>query len=1092
MNGKTHAYLDLSAQPPVGAVLLDPRPAFVFRGDGSGILWANAAGAAFFGEDAMGALLERRFASSSPTARSLARLAKALPLDHQRIEILRFNFGIRQVALPAACQRLDLGNGARGVLAVGSVGGSRESLSTRAERLADAIASDDCLVAVLDGDAKVLGASGGFDILAPASQAIDRLVDEAARGRHAVVRASLALDGHARPAGVARVTIGDDDIFLLIVGPREAQATAPARTEPVPAPAPIPMAAPAPVVPAPAEVPPPLSEVQEEIVLGAPPEPLIEEAPEAEVVAPEVVPEVAPAPVPPPPPARRFLWQSDAGGAFLFVSDELAAEVGSANAPAIGETWRDLAARLPVDHDGALADALAGLARFGVTVHWPIAGAPEAIAVDLAGIPDFSRDGVFQGYRGFGAIRTGDRYPAEMPIPVEPAEVSEEVYPEASPAEAAAEDAPEAPVAAAEPVTEVAAPEPVKAPPPVPLRAPPNCDLDEFARQSIEGGGDTERLARETPAPVSEVKPETAEAPETDRPEEPPSEAGETAPPEESNVVHLGKTPTRILPKRLSGSEQDAFRRIAQALGVQKETDEPETAREPRPEGEDRRKTPRPAAADVETPLLNKLPVGIAIYRDARTLFANRALLDLLGYRSLDAFLSAGGAEAIFPDSRDWSSGTLVGGMLHAARADGTDVAVDAKLHAVTWAGSTALMLSLVEAAPAPIFAEPAEPVVAKPAPALVEVEPRIRELEAMLDTATDGVVVIDSESRVERMNRTAEALFGVEAADVAGRPFTDLLAEESRKPARDYLDGLASNGVASVLNDGREVIGKVPRGGLIPLFMTIGRLTDSGKYCAVLRDITHWKNVEEELVAARRAAEAANLQKSEFLARISHEIRTPLNAIIGFSEVMMAERFGPVGNDRYRSYLRDIHLSGEHLMSLINDLLDLSKVEAGKLDLNFESVAVNAVIQECVALMQPQANRERIIIRTSLSSTLPNVVADLRSLRQILLNLLSNAIKFTKAGGQVIVATAMEDSGEVVVRIRDTGIGMDDKDIETAMKPFRQVATSGRSGEGTGLGLPLTKALVEANRATFAIDSVPAQGTLVRITFPTTRVLAG
>ena len=206
----------------------------------------------------------------------------------------------------------------------------------------------------------------------------------------------------------------------------------------------------------------------------------------------------------------------------------------------------------------------------------------------------------------------------------------------------------------------------------------------------------------------------------------------------------------------------------------------------------------------------------------------------------------------------------------------------------------------------------------------------------------------------------------------------------------------------------------------------------------------------------------------------------------------MMAERFGPVGNDRYKSYLRDIHLSGEHLMSLINDLLDLSKVEAGKLDLNFESVAVNATIQECVALMQPQANRERIIIRTSLSASLPNVVADLRSLRQILLNLLSNAIKFTKAGGQVIVATAMEDSGEVVVRIRDTGIGMSDKDIETAMKPFRQVATSGRMGEGTGLGLPLTKALVEANRAAFAIDSVPAQGTLVRITFPTTRVLAG
>ena len=274
---------------------------------------------------------------------------------------------------------------------------------------------------------------------------------------------------------------------------------------------------------------------------------------------------------------------------------------------------------------------------------------------------------------------------------------------------------------------------------------------------------------------------------------------------------------------------------------------------------------------------------------------------------------------------------------------------------------------------------------------------------------------------------------------------------------------------------------------------MTMGRLADTGKFCAVLRDITQWKNAEEELVAAKRAAELANQQKSDFLAKISHEIRTPLNAIIGFSEVMIEERFGPIGNERYRDYLRDIHVSGAHLMSLINDLLDLSKIEAGKLDLAFESVAVNAAIQECVALMQPQANRQRIIIRTSLSAAVPNVVADPRSLRQILLNLLSNAVKFTGAGGQVIVSTALEDRGEVVIRVRDTGIGMSEKDIETALKPFRQLATTNRErGEGTGLGLPLTKALVEANRATFSIDSAVDQGTLVRITFPTTRVLAG
>jgi len=369
----------------------------------------------------------------------------------------------------------------------------------------------------------------------------------------------------------------------------------------------------------------------------------------------------------------------------------------------------------------------------------------------------------------------------------------------------------------------------------------------------------------------------------------------------------------------------------------------------------------------------------------------------------------------------------------------------------------------------------------------------RLGELETILDTATDGVVVIAADGTIISLNRSAEALFGVEDGDVAGRAFVDLFAEESHRGALDYLDGLASNGVASVLNDGREVIGKVPTGGLIPLFMTMGRLGRTGKFCAVLRDITHWKTVEEELVSARRAAEAASSQKSEFLAKISHEIRTPLNAIIGFSEVMMEERFGPIGNKRYRDYLRDIHVSGAHLMSLINDLLDLSKIEAGKLDLAFEAVAVNGVIQDCVALMQPQANRGRIIIRTSLAASLPQVVADPRSLRQILLNLLSNAIKFTNEGGQVIVSTASEETGEVAIRVRDTGVGMSAEDIETALKPFRQLATTGRERDkGTGLGLPLTKALVEANRATFSIDSAVNQGTLVKITFPNTRVLAG
>ena len=377
--------------------------------------------------------------------------------------------------------------------------------------------------------------------------------------------------------------------------------------------------------------------------------------------------------------------------------------------------------------------------------------------------------------------------------------------------------------------------------------------------------------------------------------------------------------------------------------------------------------------------------------------------------------------------------------------------------------------------------------------PALRRAETEARELRAILDTATDGVVVVQRDGRVQSLNRSAEALFGYDSRELVGQPFAELFAPESRRAALDYIDGLCLNGVASVLNDGREVIGRVREGGLVPLFMTMGRLGDGAeKFCAVLRDITQWKRAEEELLNAKREAERTSSAKSDFLAKISHEIRTPLNAIIGFSEVMVEERFGPIANERYRQYLKDIHASGGHLVSLLNDLLDLSKIEAGKLDLSFTRVDLTASLQQCVALMQPQANRERIIIRTSLLPNLPAIVVDERSIRQIVLNLLSNSIKFTGAGGQVIVSTALTEHGEAVVRVRDTGVGMSEQEIETALEPFRQLATSTRWGSGgTGLGLPLTKALAEANRANFTIRSAVNAGTLVEITFPTTRVLA-
>ncbi|MGN6748228.1 MAG: histidine kinase dimerization/phospho-acceptor domain-containing protein [Xanthobacteraceae bacterium] len=248
------------------------------------------------------------------------------------------------------------------------------------------------------------------------------------------------------------------------------------------------------------------------------------------------------------------------------------------------------------------------------------------------------------------------------------------------------------------------------------------------------------------------------------------------------------------------------------------------------------------------------------------------------------------------------------------------------------------------------------------------------------------------------------------------------------------------------------------------------------------------------EQVAADPAHEAARMAavKAEFVAKISHDIRNPLNAITGFAEAIMSERFGPIGNERYREYIKDLNAAAAHLASIVDDMFDLSKLESGRIDLTFASLNLNELVQQCVGIMQPQANRARIIIRSALTSGLPLVKADERALRQIVLNLLSNSIKVTGPGGQIIVSTVFSDSREAILRVRDTGVGMNDKQIAAALEPFADIKAWASAGTGgTEFGLPLTKALTEANRAKFRIKSAPEAGTLVEIAFAANRTLA-
>jgi len=498
--------------------------------------------------------------------------------------------------------------------------------------------------------------------------------------------------------------------------------------------------------------------------------------------------------------------------------------------------------------------------------------------------------------------------------------------------------------------------------------------------------------------------------------------------------------------------------------------------------------------------IIDLMPVALLVHVGDRLIHANPEFFSLTGYETLAALEAAGGLNTLI-QRRDLETPGDEAGQVVVLCADDRLLPVSARLQSVRFEDTSALMLALIvqleeraqaETATAP-ESEVAAPATHAQAGELARLKVEVDELRSILETATDGVVILDSDGDIRSMNRAASALFNFDDMETRGKPFVMLFAHESQKSILDYLNGLSGHGVASVLNDGREVIGREASGGFLPLFMTIGRLNSSNGYCAVIRDITQWKRTEEELRNAKRAAETANAHKTDFLARVSHEIRTPLNAIIGFADMMANEHFGPVGHPRYGEYAHDIVRSGRHVLDIVNDLLDISKIEAGEMELDFSSVGLNEMVQAAVSIVQPQANGQRVIIRTALSQAVPNVVADGRSIKQIVLNILANAIRFTPSGGQIIVSTAYEANGSVVLRIRDTGIGMSRSELEQAMKPFRQVSTGAprNRGDGTGLGLPLTKAMVDANRAQFAISSTPNEGTLVEVTFPSPRVLA-
>jgi PAS domain S-box-containing protein len=1060
------------------ALLRDPRlavhatsamPVWLWSVDASRILWANAVGAAVFGASTSADAADLRLDPSNPAAAQIERLAASLPQGGQvRLERLRgFGAGFARMLI-CACSRLALADKPSAILVVATEpAGPSLTLAERVRRL---FGEDDHPLAIFSPDGTLLHATPSTKSRLAGATTVSEL------GLEALAAEALA-SGHAATAPFTIDRIGSQSTTALVVGfaaqPLEAvhAEPTPSSAEPLPAVPPPPAAEPTPIPQAQADSPPaPPLRMEDPSAASA----SVEPSPAAEPQDKE-----AEAPASERRHPLRFVWQMDADRHFVIGSDEFIELMGPHTTAAFGRSWDEIATALHLDPDGHVERALGTRETWsGVTVSWPVDGANERLPVEMSGLPVFDRDRRFRGYRGFGVCRDLDRI-NELARTRRTRPLGFIAAPEA----ALPDDAIAATAAASESVPDAHSPElerqaaaelakPNIVPPTanvVPFRSIPSVEPRAPTLSAVERNAFrelaqelTSRLKRDTPAetpvPLEAIEPGVAtEAPR-------PAAAASAATDDDTPVSPPGGPPA-----------EEALSSLPDA---------PAEAATMQPLHRDTAPTRLPPQRELaEQAVLDRIPVGVLVYRHDSLLYANRAFLEWTGYDSLTALAEAGGLDSLFVDpAANPAVDAAAGTPLSIATHRGGRLPVEGRLFTVPWHGESALALIVANGQ--------IEDKYKAAELALRSAEADARDLQAVLDTATDGVMMLAHNGNVLAANRSAEVLFGCDAGELDGRAFGELFASDSTRAALDYFDRIVSG--ASVVSGGLDVTARTDEGRPVTLSLSVGRIGSGDRFCAVFRDLTDWKKIEEELRATKRDTQRAAAAKADFLAKVSHEIRTPLNAMTGFAEVMMAERFGPIGNERYRTYLKDIHASGNHLVSLLNDLLDLSKIEAGKLDLTFANVNLNELTQQCVGIMQPQANKERIIIRTSLAHGLPQVVADARSVRQIVLNLLSNSVKFTGPGGQVIVSTALSDDGEAVLRVRDTGIGMSERDIDAALEPFRQIATSGSWGSGgSGLGLPLTRALAEANRASFSIKSAPSAGTLIEVAFPPTRVLA-
>ncbi|OIR00811.1 cell-division control histidine kinase PdhS [mine drainage metagenome] len=355
---------------------------------------------------------------------------------------------------------------------------------------------------------------------------------------------------------------------------------------------------------------------------------------------------------------------------------------------------------------------------------------------------------------------------------------------------------------------------------------------------------------------------------------------------------------------------------------------------------------------------------------------------------------------------------------------------------------------------------------------------------ELILNGLGEGVFGLDGEGRFTFLNPAALQLLGWSGAELAEKFAAIILAPD---PADGFSEAAGQAG-----GPRHNVRFRRKDGSWLPVDYVWTAILENGEVngaVVAFRDITAQLQAERELIAAKERAEEATRAKSAFLAHISHQLRTPLNSIVGFADVMKNEYFGPIGNDRYKGYVDDIGLSAAHLSEVIEDLVDLARIEAGKLVLHEQQADIAALVEDALAMVRPLAGQGGCSLLNNVPGNLPPVLLDPLRFKQVLLNLLSNAVKFTPEGGRVAVMAEMEPDGGLLLQVSDTGIGIGEEDLEKVTQMFVRGDDSLSNKPGAGLGLPLAKQLMELHGGGLTLASQPQHGTVASLRLPPGRI---